>query len=234
MTEKEQKAISYLEKDFLLHVCIIEPIRRGTAEILAVDSRGVLLKETGSGAHMLSAGDPQTAGKFLARVPSAELFVVCQAFAVPIVREKYRLARVMECYQAAYLEKSPLPIREDIPIRPLGLEWKDFITAHYHTVDDSSYIENLLDNEMIFGAFWNGELAGFIGTHDEGTMGLLEVLPEYRRKGIGLALESFMINRTLAKGWTPFGQIVAGNDRSIFLQRRLGMQVSEKTLFWLS
>ena len=32
----------------------------------------------------------------------------------------------------------------------------------------------------MLGAFVDGELAGFIGRHDQGALGVLEVLPEYR------------------------------------------------------
>ena len=38
----------------------------------------------------------------------------------------------------------------------------------------------------------NGGLAGFIGIHTEGSIGLLFVLPEQRRKGYAEELESFM------------------------------------------
>ncbi|MFQ7452543.1 MAG: GNAT family N-acetyltransferase [Flavonifractor plautii] len=37
----------------------------------------------------------------------------------------------------------------------------------------------------MLGAFVDGTLAGFAGFHGEGSIGLLEVLPAYRRRGLG-------------------------------------------------
>ena len=47
------------------------------------------------------------------------------------------------------------------------------------------------------GAFLDGVLAGLIGIHEEGSIGMLEVLPAYRRRGLGYALEAGAIRRAL-------------------------------------
>ena len=41
---------------------------------------------------------------------------------------------------------------------------------------------------MFFGAFVDGQLAGFVGEHSEGSMGMLEIFPAYRRRGLGYSL----------------------------------------------
>lgn len=40
----------------------------------------------------------------------------------------------------------------------------------------------------MLGAYLHEELVGFIGVHDTGSMGMLEVLPQVRRHGIGFTL----------------------------------------------
>lgn len=78
-----------------------------------------------------------------------------------------------------------------------------------------------------------GVFAGFIGFHDDGSTGLLEVLPPYRRRGIAQCLEKFMINFCLERGWTSYGQIYTDNDASFALQGSLGITVDrEHTLSW--
>ena len=64
-------------------------------------------------------------------------------------------------------------------------------------------------------------------------MGLLEVLPEYRRRGLGEALERNAINRALEAGWTPYGQVFCSNEVSRRLQEKLGMEFSDKYISWL-
>ena len=59
-----QAALEYLERDRPLHMDMLEPIRRGQAEILKAGPGGVLIYETRSRTHMLSA-ESLEAGKAL-------------------------------------------------------------------------------------------------------------------------------------------------------------------------
>ena len=90
-----------------------------------------------------------------------------------------------------------------------------------------------LEAGVMFGAFVDGRLAGFVGEHHEGSMGMLEVFPPYRGHGLGLALESFQINRYLSQGRVPFDQVIVGNEKSMGLQRKVGMELSKDTMSWL-
>ena len=64
-------------------------------------------------------------------------------------------------------------------------------------------------------------------------MGMLEVFPPYRGHGRGLARESFQINRYLSQGRVPFDQVIVGNEKSMGLQRKVGMELSKDTMSWL-
>ena len=87
----------------------------------------------------------------------------------------------------------------------------------------------------LLGAFFlNGILAGFIGTHHEGSMGMLEIFPEYRRLGLGYALESALIRRLMEQGAIPYCQVYEGNEASLRLQRKLGLTFSDEFVYWLS
>ncbi len=77
------------------------------------------------------------------------------------------------------------------------------------------------------------EIAGFVGAHAEGSLGMLEVLPAFRRRGIGAALQAKATNRQLQEGWTPFSQVEPGNTASLRLQRTLGFRITRRNIFWL-
>ena len=62
---------------------------------------------------------------------------------------------------------------------------------------------------------------------------MLEVLPKFRRLGIGSALEIALHNLALSRGWTPYGQIYTTNDASRKLQDSLGMVVSDGAIYWM-
>jgi tRNA (guanine37-N1)-methyltransferase len=168
---------------------------------------------------------------------------------------------LMECHQAVYTRKEKLPIRglytvetehlkekpfgsactaeteqlEKVPvIRRLEKKHLDIVCANYALMDDPAYMEGRIENGAMFGAFLEDELTGFIGMHTEGSIGMLEVLPQYRGQKIGKALEIYMINYCLEHGMTPYGQVVCGNEKSENLQGSLGLYFSKTKMYWLS
>jgi len=78
-----------------------------------------------------------------------------------------------------------------------------------------------------------GTLVGFIGSHEEGSMGMLEVFPQYRRRGIGEYLTLAYASRLLAKGRVPWSQVIAGNDASLAMQLKWGFTVAPERIAWL-
>ena len=122
---------------------------------------------------------------------------------------------------------------EGCEIRLLDAGYLDFVHAHYHMVDDVTYLSERLEAGM-FGVFVRGEIAGFVGTHEEQTMGLLEILPEYRRLGLAYALEAHLLNHLLSIGQTPFCQVAIHNEPSLRLQRKLGLTISDTVVYWLN
>ena len=74
---------------------------------------------------------------------------------------------------------------------------------------------------------------GFIGEHLEGSMGLLYIFPEYRRKGFGTVLETYLIAKTMEDGYIPFGQVEKDNLRSLSLQKKIGMTTSDNLIVWM-
>ena len=85
---------------------------------------------------------------------------------------------------------------------------------------------------IMLGAFVDGKLAGFMGQHPEGSLGMLFVFPQFRRQGIAEALERNYVNLELAQGHVPYGQIFVGNTASRMLQEKLGMEFSEGNICW--
>ena len=140
----------------------------------------------------------------------------------------------MECYNAIYPFREPIrfSLPEGAEIRNLDLSYVDFVHAHYHMVDDINYIRSRIEAGM-FGVFLAGEIAGFAGTHEERSMGLLEILPEYRRLGLAYALEAHLINHLLSQGRVPFCQVAIVNEASIRLQQKLGLVISDQVIYWL-
>ena len=82
-----------------------------------------------------------------------------------------------------------------------------------------------LSEGRFFGAFVDEELVGFVGEHEEGSIGMLEVKRRWRRSGWGEALEATKINDCLSRGELPWTEVYPQNKNSLILQRKLGLTV---------
>lgn len=74
---------------------------------------------------------------------------------------------------------------EAVEIRELDETYAANVEAHYHLYHDEAYIRERIASRQMIGAFLDGELAGFAGVHNDGGMGMLEVLEPFRKRGSG-------------------------------------------------
>lgn len=235
MTQRhEAAATAYLERNPLHHMDMLQPIRRGSAEVLAANPRGVLLREKTSRAHMLTVRAPEFAEEFLGRIETASLMAVHQGFLVEEAARRFGLQPTMRCHQAAWLCPAP-PTMPETPFRveALGLDMADTVQALYSHDIGPEYIAGRLKAGEMFGAFRDGALAGFIGLHEEGSMGMLEVLPAFRRMGVGTLLIAFLCGRLLERSLTPFSQFTTQNLASRRLHEAMGFSISTDLVYWL-
>lgn len=179
---------------------------------------------------------------------AVELLVLHQDFMIEPARELLNLDIITGCLQAVYTKKEKLPItglyrldgqqQEGQPrMRKLDIRYLDTVAEHYDGMDATEetrdYLKERIEKGWMFGAFFGEELAGFVGMHTEGSIGMLTVLPEYRGRKLGKALETYAINVSLEQGFTPYGQVKEGNEISLRLQESLGLCFSKTQVYWL-
>ena len=234
----KQEAIDYLKQDILTNIDMLEVLELPKRTVVAANESGVLVQH---GELYLLAHE---AGQSTAFLPYMEHKLTQNPEQLVVLRSNelretlehdFGFQTVMECRHAIYTSKVPVPytLPEDAQIRPLDESYTDFVHAHYHMVDDIGYIRERLQEGM-FGVFVGGKIAGFAGTHEERPMGLLEILPEYRRLGLAYALEAHLINHLLSLGRMPFCQVALHNEASIRLQKKLGLVLSDSIIYWLA
>lgn len=224
----KEKALEFLNKDYLLNVDMIECIRRDICRILYASDKAVLIVADSGWVHMLSCEDREL-GLELIKTHQPPWVVLHQMdMREAVAGLGYRIGD--ECWQSAYTKTTPM--EETLAdIRRLDRRFLKRIADNYELADEEE-IAALLDAGVIYGAFAGGDLAGFIGRHEEGSVGMLFVFPQFRRMGIAEALERNYVNRELAEGNVAYGQIFVGNTPSRQLQEKLGMDFSDKFICW--
>ena len=231
--DTEDRAVSLLcRRGLLAHVDMIEAVRRKNAQILYACEDGVMIYETDSRTCMIAADNLEPCRNILKKNTYHQFAVHNRELAEEIQKE-YHFSTSVATSQAAWMKEEP-PAFDDSGIIRLKPEHAKEVCSHYTTMEDpGEYVEELISRGQMWGMFQNGNLAGFVGEHLEGSMGLLEVVPEYRRQGIGFRLEAYLIRHFVEQGRIPFCQIIEGNDESMNLQKKLGMEVAALPTWWL-
>lgn len=257
--ERLQKCKEILKKKKLLHIDMTELIARGQAELIYEKEGAVCLRDMESGIYFLTAEDKESGQAMLellaeknraGELPKITCAAVHQDFLTEPAGRLFDLKSTLACYQAVYTRKEKLPVTglyqlpqgekktvEDaepkLTIRPMPVEAVDFVAAHYEMVDDTEYVRERLEKGAVFGAYLGDMPVGFAGIHREGSLGMLTVLPEYRGRKYGKALETYLINIMLEQGNTPFGQVEIHNENSRKLQESLGLYFSKTPVYFL-
>jgi tRNA (guanine37-N1)-methyltransferase len=223
----------YLNKNPLQNVPAITAIGRGNSEIVALDEGGVILYEKALGIYFVSLDDNSLFDKVYDCIKDKlDTVVALREKNINYIAEIMKPDAIVNCYQAVYKEPCAKPY--DVDIRPLGIEYLDFVSDNYSLHLDREYIAERLISGEVFGAFLDGEISGFIGRHDEGAMGMLEVMPDKRRMGLATALMHYLINHILALGEIPYGQIKTHNTASLELNKKIqGSVIAPEKIAWL-
>ena len=186
---------------------------------------------------MLTALDGETGERMADLLPGdTRMVLVSEAFMRDLLAER-GYAVFGEFSQMLYTRKEALPVRHK-EIRRLSMEDFPYVSGWYGSGSEGpgtegGYVRERILAGAMYGAFLEGRQVGFVGTHEEGALGMLFVEEPFRGRGIGASLEAYVVNRMLEKGWTPYGHVAAGNVSSERLQERLGFFKAEKNFWWL-
>lgn len=106
----------------------------------------------------------------------------------------------------------------------------EFIVKNYSKDTSIDDILSLMKTFNFYGYMKDNKIAGYIGRHLDGEIGFLEVLPEYRRMGIGTKLLKRMLCEITPT--IPYSQVLIDNYKSIELHKKLGAKQYENIVYW--
>ena len=176
--------IEYLMGDYILNVSIIEPIKRDTAEVLYADRDCVMIRDKNSEVIMLQTENIELADKLLDTIPQSTTHIVAHNLPLAeLVESKLGYKKRVPCNQAVY-KRAPFTVEKgELEIRLMHEEdAKEASDMYFDSVDRA---KEHIRQGLIYGGYLNGKVAAMIGRHEEGSMGLLVVKEEFRRRGFG-------------------------------------------------
>lgn len=224
----KQSLIEFLSEDYLLNASIIEPLKNGTATVVYFDGDCAMVKDNASPVYMLRTEDTEKAKELVSKLSARDVLVAHNKVVAEVFADMGY--KNVPCYQAVY-RKERFEFAPNIEIRLLREDESRYACEMYGFTEEEAAKHISLG--LVYGGFAHGEAVGMIGFHLQGSMGMLEVKQNFRRKGYAAEMEKFLINMLLAKKQVPYCQIVEGNEASLSLQRKLGLDISENMLYWL-
>lgn len=224
------KYIEILLKDKRNNIQMIEALRRGTGEIISENP--FIIYMSYDDLVLLGLDEVVNADELFSMIPESVTGIVCGSKCADELEKDERLYRSCDVYNYVYTENVPKRIVNK-DIRQLDLSYADYLNATYELIDDEEYVKERISAGVVHGIFVDGQLAGYIGTHGEGSIGMLYVDERFRHRGLAADLEGFMFNRDLKAGRTPYGQVILSNSASISLQEKVGVYGGDKVLTWL-
>lgn len=238
-TDLNIQALEILSQlDRTLYIDLTEPIRRGIGKVFFARTDGVLVYV--NGAWMVAAQSAEAAHEIMQIINSESRDGDDVCVHGKECRQLFENFETISwysypCYVGAYLTDTVFDVPSELEIRRLDKNHAGLVSRTYTAIRDS---ENALETAqkmlegMVFGGFLDNQCVGYVGVHSEGAMGMLEVLPEYRNRGFGTALEMFLINRLVSMGMVPFCHVWDNNAVSLKIQRMLGLKISDDLVYW--
>ncbi|MBQ7491914.1 MAG: GNAT family N-acetyltransferase [Clostridia bacterium] len=208
-------------------------LKRGSGKILAERDHAFLVYDKISGAYLLACNDMTADISLLDRYAGqdCDLLMVSNHALGNAAFERYGFSEKLVCYQVAYYGQKP-PLDARLTVRTADETDFAMLSETYRLIR-AEELEMVIKRKSILLGYHEGRLVGFIGEHLEGSMGLLYVFPEHRRKGFGTALQAHFMAKTMESGWIPFGQVEKDNQSSLRMQNKLGMTRSDNLMVWM-
>lgn len=241
-----------LMKRKLHHIDMIELINRGRADLVYAHGKEYALKDIETGIIMhTNLNDEERAHYFESNLfkeghesGDIECIILHQEENVRLLEKEYGLKLQTECKNAVYTQREKLSVaglykadgtenEKGLVIRVLTEEDDEAAGRLHEWPNDLDYFHDRVKSGNVFGAFIYDELVAVIGVHGEGSIGMLFVDEEYRNQKLGMALETYIFNWAIDKGWIPYGQIIVDNEKSFNLQEKLGLYMSKESVYWM-
>lgn len=237
MREMEQRALSYLGRNPVLCMDMVEALRRGDGSVSAVRVDGVLINVRRSGAYLLAAGNTEAAEALGKLCKGALQLSVHDRKNAELLRDKLGYGTVMECRAAAYL--NPMPPRArgfDLrQVKVLEPQQEDLVMESFPEEFDRDEVRERLSAGALHGVVRRKELQGIIGMYPEGGIGMLAVRQELGEEAPEMAggLVAYITGWCLDNCLAPFVHIPVEDEGLLGVYEQAGYTVCEKNMFWL-
>ncbi len=149
------------------------------------------------------------------------------------IRSKYTCTWTLSCTRF-YLPKEAIIPESSLPLSLLSTTDAEHIyfNSNYKIYSSVDYMREQIKQGIGIAYRQEQTLAGWVLTHDDGAMGMLHVLPKFRKRGIARALVTDLTKKIRDKGFLPYTYVEPSNTASMELVKSLGF-VPDRNIHWV-
>jgi 8-oxo-dGTP diphosphatase len=227
MSEVREKALAILDRDKTTNANIINFIKSYQVTDFIIDGNSVLCKGKSDRTWVyISSKNKAEFEKLYSQLNNEyKAFAVLDDWMVDYILEKNELVWRLDCEKLVYPKDSSLEdnVENIRPLRESDAKYI-YVNSKYQDFTPIDYIKERIMQGVGFGIEKEGKLVAWILTHDDGAIGFLNVLEDYRRKGYAKELTLAMIRELRKQDQTPFLHIEKDNYKSMNLALKMGFE----------
>ncbi|MCK4258728.1 MAG: GNAT family N-acetyltransferase [Halanaerobiales bacterium] len=162
-----------------------------------------------------------------------EYFAIIEDWMMPHLIQDKKIVWKLSCMKLFFPDNKEIPEAKS-RIEDINDEYAEYIFKHSKYSDFTSidYIIERINKGVAFGICQDDQLVAWLMTQDDGAMGFLHVLDEYRGRGYAQDLTYKMIKYLRKQNQIPFVHIEENNISSMNLALKIGFQ-KDRRIHWL-
>lgn len=230
----KEDIISLLQEDKIKNINMINFIENYRIHYMERFKDSVVVKgKSDENWVYLSSSSKDELKTLLERCKEDEFFVAIEDWMIPLILENREMDWKLSCMKLVFPENKELPqCKYDIKkLKPEDAEYI-FHNSKYKDYTSIPYITSRIENGVAIGIYEGDKLIAWLMTHDDGAIGFLNVLPEYRKKGYAYDLTISMIKDLRSLKEISFVHIEEDNYKSMNLALKTGFVKTGK-IHWI-
>ena len=235
MIEARENIISFLERDMIKNMNMLYFMEEYPVRTLQRIDNYVLLRGESDRNWVYISGS-QSAG--LERVIDAlveedRFFAAIEDWMFPAVVRGRELAWRLSAMKLILPSDTTFSSLLCTGISPLSIEDVPcvYASSFYKALTSPEYIRERIIRGPSAGVYESGKLVAWAMTHDDASIGVMNVLEPYRRKRYAFDLTVYLINQVRALGKIPYVHVEETNQTSLALAHRVGFR-EDRRLHW--
>lgn len=223
-----------LQKDFLSNISIIGFLEHNLiTEVIEINDSYLIKGTSDVEWTYIVCSNESDLRALLGKSASNTYFASVEDWMIPIITEKRNAEWVLSTMRYY------LPDDVDVPenkkeVVPLTTDHIGFIISqsNYKQFLTPAYVEERISKSISAAIMKKDKLVAWGLTHDDGALGSLHVMDEYRKKGFGKEILLSLIHQNRKLGKISFVQIEEKNTKATNLIEQLGF-IKDRRVSWV-